>query len=77
MVIKSAYQVWNPSNTARREGQLYSRMARPYSTPREKVWDMAIEQLVAQELVMLIQSHHDGNHQSQTCDLLHPQFRFL
>jgi len=24
-------------------------LARPYSAPRERVWDMAIEQLVAQE----------------------------
>ena len=27
--------------------QLYSRVARPYSAPRERVWDMDIEQFVA------------------------------
>ena len=46
-------------------------MARPYSTPRERVWDMVIKQLVAPVLNLSCKSSHDvsdGNYQSKTCD---------
>jgi len=36
-----------------------SRVARPYSTPRERVWDMTTEQLVAQEFNYSGKSSHD------------------
>ena len=45
-------------------------MARPYSTPREKVWDKVIKQLVAQVFNLVCKSSHDdsnGNRQSKTC----------
>ena len=46
-------------------------MARPYSAPRERVWDMVIKQLVAQVFNLSCKSSHDvsdGNRQSKTCN---------
>ena len=53
------------------QDQPQSRVVRPCSTPRERVWDMATEQLVAQEFNQSCKSSHDvsdGNCQSKTCD---------
>jgi len=60
--------------------QLKSRVARPYSAPRERVWDMAIEQLVAQEFNWSRKSNHDVTMaiaKVRLATFLHPQFQFL
>ena len=46
-------------------------VARPYSTPKERVWDMVIKQLVAQVFNLSCKSSHDvsnSNCQSKTCN---------
>jgi len=38
---------WNSTESVVYLDRVYSCVARPYSAPKERVWDMAIEQLVA------------------------------
>ena len=59
-----------------------SLVARPYSAPREGVWDMAIEQVVTQNLIShvnpVMMSWWQSPKYSKTCDLSAPAInRFL